>query len=141
MPLTADDCKQLKTKAGYKLDLEIKPGMPLGQFQEELVIKTDHPKRGEVKVSISGNVNGSITVVPERLRMPNVLASSWRFPETSCSWFAAVSQPSSRLCASQHTRGGDRAQYRYTLDERTIPRDRQSAAWYRPRLDKRYNHP
>ena len=92
VPLTADDCKQLKTKAGYKLDLEIKPGMPLGQFQEELVIKTDHPKRGEVKVSISGNVNGSITVVPERLRMPNVLARA-EVPKTSRSWFAAVNPP------------------------------------------------
>ncbi len=141
VPLTADDCKQLKTKSGYKLDLEIKPGMPLGQFQEELVIKTDHPKRGEVKVSISGNVNGSITVVPERLRMPNVLARAGGSQDVMLmvrggkpTLFEVVRKPA-------RARGGDRAQHRYTLDERTIPRDRQSAAWYRPRLDKRYNHP
>jgi hypothetical protein len=71
-PLTADDCKQLQAKAGYKIDVEIKPGMPLGQFHDELVVNTDHPQRPEVKVSISGNVSGPITVVPTRLSMPNV---------------------------------------------------------------------
>jgi len=71
-PLTAEDCKQLKTNSGYKIEVEIKPGMPLGQFQDELVFQTDHPQRPEVKVSIAGNANGPITVVPDNVRLPNV---------------------------------------------------------------------
>ena len=46
--------------------------MPLGQFHDELVVQTDHPQRPEVKVSISGNANGPITVVPDNVRLPNV---------------------------------------------------------------------
>jgi hypothetical protein len=71
-PLTADDCKKLQTKAGYKVMLEVKPGMPLGQFHDELVIKTDHPKKLEMKVSISGNATGPISVFPDNVRLPNV---------------------------------------------------------------------
>jgi len=75
-PMTAEDCKQLKTKAGYRIEVEIKPGMPLGQFHEELVVQTDHPQRPEVKVSISGNANGPITVVPDNVRLPNVTSKA-----------------------------------------------------------------
>jgi hypothetical protein len=70
--LTAEDCKQLQTKAGYKITVEVKPGMPLGQFHDELVVQTDHPQRPELKISISGSANGPITVVPDNVRLPNV---------------------------------------------------------------------
>ena len=73
-PLTAEDCKQLQTKAGYKIAVEVKPGMPLGQFHDELVVQTDHPQRPELKISISGSANGPIAVVPDNVRLPNVLA-------------------------------------------------------------------
>lgn len=73
VPLTAEDHKQSKFKGGYRIEVDIKPGMPQGQFHDELVIETDHPQRPEVKVSIVGHVNGPINVVPERLRWPNVI--------------------------------------------------------------------
>ena len=71
-PLTATECEQLKVKAGYNVFVEMKSGMPLGRFHEELVIETDHPKKSEIKMSIGGSVNGPITVIPERLTMPTV---------------------------------------------------------------------
>ena len=71
-PLTPEECKQLKVKAGYRVDVEMKPGMPLGRFHEELVIETDHPLKPEVKMSITGSIIGPISVIPERLRMPSV---------------------------------------------------------------------
>jgi hypothetical protein len=71
-PLTPEDCKQLKVTAGYMVTVELKTGMPLGRFHEELAIETDHPLQAEVKMSVGGSVTGSITMVPERIRMPNV---------------------------------------------------------------------
>jgi hypothetical protein len=73
--LTADECKQLKATAGYQVTVQMKPGMPLGHFLDELVIQTDHPLMPEVKISIGGNIIGSITVVPERLRLPGVASA------------------------------------------------------------------
>ena len=54
-PLTAEDRKQLQVPGGgYRIDLEIKPGLPLGRFSDTLVIETDHPLQKETKVSIHG---------------------------------------------------------------------------------------
>ena len=71
-PLNAKECEQLKVKAGYHIFVEMKPGMPLGRFHDELVISTDHPLKPEIKMSVGGNMTGPITVIPDRLRIPNV---------------------------------------------------------------------
>jgi hypothetical protein len=71
-PLSPDECKQLKVTTGTRVTVEMKPGMPLGRFLEELVVQTDHPLKPEIKISIGGNITGSITVIPERLRLPSV---------------------------------------------------------------------
>ena len=71
-PMTPEEAKQLKTEAGYRVSVEIKPGMPQGAFQEEVVIQTDHPKQPEVKLSLAGIMIGPISVVPEGLRIPDV---------------------------------------------------------------------
>jgi hypothetical protein len=81
-PLTSKDIEQLKTpsttsgpKAGHSVIVEIKPGMPLGRFQEELVIETDHPLKAELKITITGNMIGPISVIPDQVRMSNVSSS------------------------------------------------------------------
>ena len=71
-PLKPDEAKQLKVEAGYNITVEIKPGMPVGQFHEELIIETDHPKRSEIKTSIGGKVTGPISVVPPGLRLHEI---------------------------------------------------------------------
>jgi hypothetical protein len=71
-PMTPEQAKQLKVEKGYMVTVEIKPGMPLGNFHEELVVHTDHPKQPEVKVSVGGFTFGPISLTPERVRMSDV---------------------------------------------------------------------
>jgi hypothetical protein len=67
-PLVKSDHVQLKVPAGgFRIDLEIKPGLPLGQFSDTLIIETDHPLQKETKVSIRGYATGPISVFPPRL--------------------------------------------------------------------------
>ncbi len=75
-PLTADDRKHLPCPAAVaKVELEIKPGLPLGRFSETLVIETDHPLQKETKISIHGFTTGPISVVPDKLSMRGVNGS------------------------------------------------------------------
>ena len=72
-PLTNEARQHLNVPGGgYRVDLEVKPGLPLGRFSDEMVIETDHPLQKQVKVSISGYATGPISVVPDRVRMTNV---------------------------------------------------------------------
>jgi Protein of unknown function (DUF1573) len=71
-PLSAEDVKLFKVKRGYKINVELKPGLPLGHFTDELLIETDHPRGGQLKVPIGGMVSGPISVVPPGLRVPHV---------------------------------------------------------------------
>jgi hypothetical protein len=71
-PMTAEELGQKKVKSGYNLTVEIKPGMPLGRFTEDLMIDTDHPKRPGMKLTIAGNAIGPISVVPDRVQMSGV---------------------------------------------------------------------
>jgi hypothetical protein len=72
-PLKADDLAHLKAaKGGYRLDIEIKPGMSLGNFREELVIETDNPDQSKVQVTLTGFTTGPISVMPDKLRMVTI---------------------------------------------------------------------
>ncbi len=78
-PLTDVDRKHLNVKSGgYRVDLEIKPGLPLGRFQEELLVETDHPLQQQVKVSITGNAIGPVGVIPERVHLTDVKSREGR---------------------------------------------------------------
>jgi hypothetical protein len=72
LPMTPEQINTLKVKSGYTMAIEVKPGMPLGSFREELLIQTDHPNQSEVKVTVAGKMTGPITVFPEKLEMFNV---------------------------------------------------------------------
>lgn len=69
VPLTEEELKSLEFKSGYSVKLELKPGMPLGAFNEEVVLKTDHPMSPEVSIRLAGTMTGPITVMPDRVRM------------------------------------------------------------------------
>jgi hypothetical protein len=71
-PLLPDEAKHIKAAAGNMVSVEIKPGMPLGRFQDEIVILTDHPLKPEIKVLLTGTITGPISVIPTRLSMPTV---------------------------------------------------------------------
>ncbi len=72
VPLDAKEIKQFRIERGYRVDVEVKPGMPIGQFHDEIVIHTDHPRQAEQKVSIGGSVTGPISAVPHLVRILNV---------------------------------------------------------------------
>jgi hypothetical protein len=71
-PMTPEELKSRRVPSGYNVVVEVKPGMPLGSFREELVFQTDHPKQPELKVTVAGKVIGPISVVPQKLEMPSV---------------------------------------------------------------------
>ena len=52
------DRVKLDVKEGRRILLEIKPGMPLGAFKDELLIETDHPLRPLEKITIVGKTTG-----------------------------------------------------------------------------------
>ena len=70
--LSQEEREQLKAPEGYKLEITVKPGMPLGAFREEIVVDTDYALQPQIPLIVTGNVSGPISVVPERLRMVNV---------------------------------------------------------------------
>lgn len=73
VPLTDEERAQLKVKeGGYRIDVTIKSGMPLGPFREEVVIETDHPKQPELRLTVFGKSVGPVTLVPEHLSLHNV---------------------------------------------------------------------
>ena len=74
-PMTEEDCKALKIKSGTRVHLDVKAGMPLGSFREEVAIATDHPRQPEIRLTLVGKVVGPISVNPERLRLPDVSSS------------------------------------------------------------------
>jgi len=71
-PLSEAELKTLKVGGGYKLAVEVRSGMPLGIFREEVVIETDNKLAPEVRLLVSGMVVGPISVLPELLRLVNV---------------------------------------------------------------------
>jgi len=71
-PLPEEECKKLDVKAGYKITVTIKRGLPLAVFLEELVVGTDHPQEPEMRLTVTGKVVGPISLVPYRLRLVNI---------------------------------------------------------------------
>lgn len=69
VPLTPQELERIKMKGGYQIKLQIKPGMPLGTFREELVIETDHPDEPKSQVVLAGVASGPISLMPSILRM------------------------------------------------------------------------
>jgi hypothetical protein len=73
-PMTAEECKRMQVEKGSKLVLSIKPGAPIGQFNEEVTLTTDHPKKPKIQLLASGRLSGPITLSPDRVRLLEVPA-------------------------------------------------------------------
>ncbi len=68
VPLSAKEMGEIRSKGGYKVILEVKPGLPLGSFREELVIESDHPDQPKLTLILAGNASGPISLLPQILR-------------------------------------------------------------------------
>lgn len=71
-PMSPEELAKEKGKSGYDLSIEVRPGMPPGRFLEEVSIESDHPARPALKIHLSGNTVGPITLTPARVVMPSV---------------------------------------------------------------------
>jgi hypothetical protein len=69
VPLSKTELAQLKATGGYRLNLEIKPGLPQGTLREELIIQCDHPDQPRLQYTLTGTVTGPISVMPASLSM------------------------------------------------------------------------
>jgi hypothetical protein len=72
-PLNATEAKQIgDLKGGYRVTIRPKPSLPLGNFREEIIVTTDHPKQPEVRIGVTGSMSGPINVIPARLLLHQV---------------------------------------------------------------------
>jgi hypothetical protein len=69
-PLSPEECKTFKAMSGYRVVVDLKPGMPLGRFNEVMILKTSHPERPELTVNIMGTATGPISVLSPHLLLP-----------------------------------------------------------------------
>jgi hypothetical protein len=75
-PLTEQDRQELHVESGEKIEVHVKPVLPLGIFSEELIVHTDHPSMRQVKVRVSGRMSGPINLNPDRLILHNADSSA-----------------------------------------------------------------
>lgn len=79
-PLSAEDMKTLpmgaQLKRGEQVVVHVKPGVPLGNFREEVVIATDHPKMPELRLTAAGKMTGPISLIPGIVSMHDVYAKA-----------------------------------------------------------------
>jgi hypothetical protein len=71
-PLTSEESKEIKVEKGQKLTINVKSGLPLGLFREEVVVTTDHPKQSEVNLTVTGRMSGPINLLPTHLELHRV---------------------------------------------------------------------
>ena len=109
-PLTEAECKDLKVEAGHRVTINAKAGLPLGAFREEIVIGTDHPQQPEVKLTVTGKMEGPISVSPQSLLMHHVQS-----PDRG-TWHRQVLRPGPQVDLvpgreeAGEPQGGDRAE-------------------------------
>ncbi len=75
--LTPEEAKQHKFDSGYWINITLKPSPNLGEFNEEIVVETDHPLRKSIPLAIKvkGKIVGPVSVIPEKVQMFNATSS------------------------------------------------------------------
>jgi hypothetical protein len=77
-PMTEEEQKKMPSaqgKGGYLATIEVKPSSVLGDFREEVVLKTDHPAQPELRITVSGRRTGPIDVIPPRIEIRDANAA------------------------------------------------------------------
>ena len=124
--MAAAELERRKVKSGYDLTVEIKPGMPLGRFTEDLMIDTNHPRRPGMKLTIAGTAIGPIRVVPDRLQMISVASHKGASKDLALivrgdreTHFEAASRPEGlEVSITRDEKSGAKGRYRLTA---TVP--------------------
>jgi hypothetical protein len=75
-PTSPEEIKSLPEILGVKsastVKVNVKSGLSLGLFREEIVITTDHPKQPEIRMMVSGKMIGPVNPVPSSISMHEV---------------------------------------------------------------------
>lgn len=74
--MTPEEAKAVQIEKGQRVQIVLKPGLPLGLFREEVVITTDHPQQPETSITLTGRMNGPVNLIPDRLIMHQVNGKS-----------------------------------------------------------------
>jgi hypothetical protein len=75
-PLSPEEHEKIGVKeGGYKVEVELKPGIPLGELREAVVVKTDHPSQESLRMLINGHTVGPVSTSPDRLTISRVASS------------------------------------------------------------------
>ncbi len=75
VPLSDEALKELKFEKGHQLNISVKPSTEIGNFREELVLKTDHPQMETLTITVIGRLEGPISVVPSEVRIDGATSS------------------------------------------------------------------
>ena len=79
-PISAEELKsippQMQAKGGTTLAINVKSGMTLGLFREEIVVTTDHPKQPELRITVAGKMIGAINLSPQQVVMHDVYSKA-----------------------------------------------------------------
>jgi hypothetical protein len=63
-PLSADVLREEKDAlAGYELNIELKPGLPVGRFRQTIIVQTNLPEAPKLEIPIKGKIGSDISVV------------------------------------------------------------------------------
>ena len=73
--IDASQAAQYRVTAGQQVIIQVKRSRSVGPFSEELLIKTDHPQRPELRINVIGRLMGPINTAPDEVRLPNVLGA------------------------------------------------------------------
>jgi hypothetical protein len=60
----------LENQSGYKLHVALRPGLPIGDFNDEIIIKTDCPKKPIIHIQVFGQIVGRVQVYPSSIYFP-----------------------------------------------------------------------
>jgi hypothetical protein len=74
--LTPEEAKNFKLDKGYWINITLKPSPNLGDFNEEIVVETDHPSQKTVSVKAKGKIVGPISLIPDKVEMFNATSSN-----------------------------------------------------------------
>jgi Protein of unknown function (DUF1573) len=74
-PATEKEEAELKVKGAHKIDVTVTPGNNLGTFLAEVLVETDHPKKKELVIPLTGKIVGPISASPEGVRLSSILGS------------------------------------------------------------------
>ncbi len=59
-------------KAGYRLEVTLRPDAPPGPFHQEILLKTNDPASPVLTVCVDGNIQASLTALPSNIRLGTI---------------------------------------------------------------------